>query len=187
MNRDNNNKDNNSQTNSINLIENQIEESDSVAGAVSSGEDEVPVGTLREERLVQKLRNIDVLSPNSQQQQQQPLENNYYETEYTVNRGTQNTQNPMQRFQENTHTGLLTTTETPARNYPQTRPRVSSATAMSSKFKEAGQLPTRITLSVNGTRFIVNPCIFTKHPNTMLGRYLHYLLFMYSHVRFCFM
>lgn len=28
----------------------------------------------------------------------------------------------------------------------------------------------RITLVVDNTRFVVDPCVFVQHPNTMLGR-----------------
>jgi BTB/POZ domain-containing protein 10 len=30
----------------------------------------------------------------------------------------------------------------------------------------------RITLVVDNTRFILDPALFTAHPNTMLGRYV---------------
>lgn len=33
------------------------------------------------------------------------------------------------------------------------------------------QAPEKVTLLVDGTRFVVNPQIFTAHPDTMLGRY----------------
>lgn len=33
-----------------------------------------------------------------------------------------------------------------------------------------GKLPDRVTLIVDNTRFIVDPNLFTQHPNTMLGR-----------------
>lgn len=32
------------------------------------------------------------------------------------------------------------------------------------------QAPEKVTLLVDGTRFVVNPQIFTAHPDTMLGR-----------------
>lgn len=34
----------------------------------------------------------------------------------------------------------------------------------------------RVTLIVDNTRFVVDPSIFTAQPNTMLGRYGHFLL-----------
>lgn len=47
--------------------------------------------------------------------------------------------------------------------------------------KEFGPPPSsddRITLVVEGTRFIVDPAIFTAHPNTMLGRYVEGFVFI---------
>lgn len=179
MSRNSNKEDNNLPRNN-NLNSTEQEPAESSSAAAPSSEDEGPVGTLREERLVKKLRNIDVLSPNSQQQNLD-TSNFSSDSELVFNPSVDNSrtslQNSPHNFPDDFHnTGLLTkATPRPVRpatvNYSQTKPKVYSSNMTSSKPKESGQLPTRITLSVNGTRFIVNPCIFTKHPNTMLGRY----------------
>ncbi|XP_050720130.1 BTB/POZ domain-containing protein 10-like isoform X6 [Eriocheir sinensis] len=59
--------------------------------------------------------------------------------------------------------------------YSSSRPTIQQVTHQCTHTKEPGQssLPSsddRITLVVEGTRFIVDPAIFTAHPNTMLGR-----------------
>ncbi|KAG7178230.1 BTB/POZ domain-containing protein 10-like [Homarus americanus] len=57
--------------------------------------------------------------------------------------------------------------------YGSSRPAPQANTHQCQHVKETGPLPSsddRITLVVEGTRFIVDPAIFTAHPNTMLGR-----------------
>ncbi|XP_071520999.1 BTB/POZ domain-containing protein KCTD20 isoform X2 [Panulirus ornatus] len=54
-----------------------------------------------------------------------------------------------------------------------TRPAPQAPTHQCQHTKETGPPPSsddRVTLVVEGTRFIVDPAIFTAHPNTMLGR-----------------
>ncbi|XP_066975282.1 BTB/POZ domain-containing protein KCTD20 isoform X7 [Macrobrachium rosenbergii] len=57
--------------------------------------------------------------------------------------------------------------------YGSSRPVTQAPTHQCQHVKEFGPLPSsddRVTLVVEGTRFIVDPAIFTAHPNTMLGR-----------------
>nr|XP_053641296.1 BTB/POZ domain-containing protein KCTD20-like isoform X2 [Cherax quadricarinatus] len=57
--------------------------------------------------------------------------------------------------------------------YSSSRPAPQANTHQCQHVKESGPPPSsddRITLVVEGTRFIVDPAIFTAHPNTMLGR-----------------
>lgn len=43
-------------------------------------------------------------------------------------------------------------------------------TTLSSSINSQTVTPEKVTLVVDGTRFAVNPQIFTAHPDTMLGR-----------------
>lgn len=44
--------------------------------------------------------------------------------------------------------------------------------ALSSSSSSQTVAPEKVTLVVDGTRFAVNPQIFTAHPDTMLGRWV---------------
>lgn len=46
----------------------------------------------------------------------------------------------------------------------------NASSAMGSTSSSQSQAPEKVTLVVDGTRFVVNPQIFTAHPDTMLGR-----------------
>lgn len=45
-----------------------------------------------------------------------------------------------------------------------------STSTRNSTSNTSGQSEERITLVVDNTRFILDPALFTAHPNTMLGR-----------------
>lgn len=45
----------------------------------------------------------------------------------------------------------------------------------------------RVTLVVDGTHFVVDPAVFSTHPDTVLGRYWthkHMLVFQYNYLTF---
>jgi len=149
-----------------------------VASTSSLSDDEAPLGTLREERLVKKLKVIDVLSPKSS------FDATDNEVD-TVIRPAFNRVNIDQQIrpniinQQNTATGF----HQPSALRPHIpKPRFENVAYKTPSFSQhgsGGTIPrrgelkpfsSRITLLVNGTRFVVSPSIFTKHPNTLLGR-----------------
>ena len=174
MNED-NRQENSQQGNSKNNHQQQVDSNPlegsnaSAAGPSSlSSDDEVPLGTSREERLVKKLKVIDVLSPKSSFDIAdnevvniiQPAFNrmnvnqrNYNTTAMQNGAPTQDAQK-MGQFKQ--------------QHFPSQKT-ISFGGAIP-RSREPKPLPSRLTLLVSGTRFVVNPCIFTKHPNTLLGR-----------------
>lgn len=132
----------------------------SAAGPSSlSSDDEVPLGTSREERLVKKLKVIDVLSPKS----------SIDIADNEVDNIIQPTFNRMNINQRNTQTAGMQFKH----QYASSQQKSISFGGTVPRSREPKPLPSRLTLLVNGTRFVVNPCIFTKHPNTLLGRYIY--------------
>ncbi|XP_074833622.1 BTB/POZ domain-containing protein KCTD20 isoform X3 [Carettochelys insculpta] len=51
-----------------------------------------------------------------------------------------------------------------------TAPERNGSSSLASTSSSLTQAPEKVTLVVDGTRFVVNPQIFTAHPDTMLGR-----------------
>jgi len=49
-------------------------------------------------------------------------------------------------------------------------PASSPSGAVAAEYSKLPSSDNRVTLVVDGTRFIVDPAIFTQHPETMLGR-----------------
>lgn len=127
-----------------------------------SSDDEVPSGTVREERLVKKLKVIDVLSPKSSFDIADNEVDNIIQPAFRrINVNQRNNQQHtigMDRFQMQ---------NPPQKQHAQ---KTISFGGAISRSREPKSLPSRLTLLVNGTRFVVNPCIFTKYPNTLLGR-----------------
>lgn len=164
---------------------------DDLVGAVA-GDDELPTGTPREERLARKLKVIDVLSPKSSLDMPgneeeitnaevsgadvssfPPLHSPSPNMTTTASSAAPSSVNKM--FSEppkNNRTYV--NTQGVSSNYPSsTRPKTFSLSATKpSGFRGNSNqtLPQRVTLVVGGTRFVANPQIFTRYPSTMLGR-----------------
>jgi len=151
-----------------------------------SSDDEVPVGTSREERLVKKLKVIDVLSPKSSIDIADNEVDNIIRPTFTrmnVNQQQQQqfqqVSQPQQQQMQQQHYQQHLPNETHLPSIQKQRvdqfkqnhsPKSISFGGTIPRNREPRTLPSRITLLVNGTRFVVNPCIFTKYPNTLLGR-----------------
>jgi len=140
----------------------------SAAGPSSlSSDDEVPAGTLREERLVKKLKVIDVLSPKSSIDIADNEVDNIIQPAFNrLNVNQRNNQMAaMQNESQNNHKPMMSQFK---HQYASSQQKTISFGGTIPRCPKP--LPSRLTLLVNGTRFVVNPCIFTKHPNTLLGR-----------------
>ena len=145
-----------------------------------SSDDEVPVGTSREERLVKKLKVIDVLSPKSSIDIADNEVDNIIRPTFTrMSVNQQQQQHHQQHFPNETHSPVIQKQRVD--QFKQNHsPKAISFGGTIPRNREPRTLPSRITLLVNGTRFVVNPCIFTKYQNTLLGRYLSF------HHQYCF-
>ena len=151
----------------------------SVAGPSSlSSDDEVPAGTLREERLVKKLKVIDVLSPKSSIDIADNEVDSIIQPAFNqMNINERNNQMAaMQNESQNNHKPMMSQFK---HQYASSQQKTISFGGTIPRCREPKPLPSRLTLLVNGTRFVVNPCIFTKHPNTLLGRYVSNCIFVF--------
>lgn len=146
------------------------------ASALPSGDDEIPVGTPREERLARKLKVIDVLSPKSSVDIDIERDNSSFSAPL---------HSPIPVQTTSTRIGGLSRQEMFSNSLPDRQgpdyggaiPRTNQAQKQLS-YPSSGvfhrqsstSLSSRITLLVGGTRFVVNPQTLMKYPNTMLGR-----------------
>ena len=158
------------------------------------GDDEVPVGTPREERLARKLKVIDVLSPKSSIDvaelddiESLPVLPNQSASFTPLNSPTAtvcsggsimataasipNQQQP-DSFNEPPQRRTIKNSATYNANFCQNTCRAPNFQPINNSSLNSlnPSLPNRVTLLVGGTRFVVNPQTFTRQPNTMLGR-----------------
>lgn len=140
-------------------------------------DDEIPTGTPREERLARRLKNIDVLSPKSSvdaadgEEDIIPRENSFpplhspapnmtMASAMALSSDPSSFQDPPQKFRVNDASAATVIK-------PSTKPKTSNS---QTQIRANTNLPSRVTLLVGGTRFVVNPQVFIKFPTTMLGR-----------------
>ena len=144
----------------------------------SDDTDEIPIGTPREERLARKLKVIDVLASSSSDkdsidigklQSASAFSQELYSPVLDVagNRPSIASLSASNVIQcENDSSICLNSSF--SSSYISLQPEVSVTVHQSTRPKM--QTQNRATLLVGGTRFNINPHIFMKHPNTMLGR-----------------
>jgi len=164
----------------------------SASALLDSGDDEQALGTPREERLVSRLKVIDVLSLNSAAEgSSEPLSfemgdrldlppNGLVATPLNsptlpvskptiIERDTVEYTNHTTVLPANSSCKSRTTTATVT--YKQKIPHSPSHSVQyASSSRQQSVLQNRITLLVGGTRFVVHSHTFMNHPNTMLGR-----------------
>ncbi|XP_065669092.1 BTB/POZ domain-containing protein 10 isoform X1 [Hydra vulgaris] len=131
--------------------------------------DEVPVGTPREERLARRLKVIDVPASSSSDNDSDivMLQNSFQEL-YSPVLNVVSNHSSIPSLSSSNVVNSDNDESSFSRSYISLQPEVIATTNQSTRPKI--QIQNRATLLVGGTRFNINPHIFMKHPNTMLGR-----------------
>ena len=120
--------------------------------------------TSREERLARKLKTIDsVTSPRSS------MDVSENDGPREPRRGPSREGLPIKENNAPRNFSQSTSSAFAPATYRVT-PRMSSS-VISSRYGSSMSLPDRVTLVVDDTRFIIDPQLFLKMPDTMLGRY----------------